>query len=599
MERKWPVFVGLLVIACVLSIGGNSVAQQSMPLRVTLIFDIGGIGDGGFNDSAYRGMERAVSELGVKVQYVEPSGSLDREIALSTAVSSDADMIIGVGFVFSDRLTELAALSPDKKFICVDYNVRHDHQGRILPLPKNLAALVFREEEGSYLVGAIAALKSRTGKIGFLGGMNGPLIRRFQAGYLAGAKAVRPDIRVVSQFAGLTGKAFNNPQKGYLMADRMYGEGADIIYHAAGVTGEGLFQAAKKRHLSAIGVDIDQSVQAPGLVLTSMTKHVDVAVFESVKVFAAGNFSGGVKSFGLKENGVGFVYDDYNKGMISENIHDRIQGIREQIVSGELKVPVLDQSKPMLLRNDLRDVLNQLKEEAAEVLEKLDADLKLGAKMLSGTALNSERARSVLKRIYGLNPYLIDCSTVGNQGVIQAIEPEGFKEFEGANIASQVHWSKLAKTGNPVLSGYFRSVQGVAAVAFHYPVFLSDNRLAGSVSALLEPEKLLAGIIEPVSSNLPVDIFLMQTDGLMIYDVDANQIGRNVFQDPLYQPFPELIELARKVAVTKKGMGEYRFYREGSGEPVNKLAYWKTIHKHGTEWRIVITCAKDSIEPAS
>ena len=192
---------------------------------------------------------------------------------------------------------------------------------------------------------------------------------------------------------------------------------------------------------------------------------------------------------------------------------------------------------------------------------------------------------------------LIDEYSLWNQETGKtAPEPEGFKEFEGADISAQAHWNKLIKTGKPVLSGSFRSVQGAAAVAFHYPVFSSGNRLAGSVSALFAPEKLLTGIIEPVTANLPVDIFLMQTDGLMIHDMDADQIGRNVFHDPLYQPFPELLALAQKVAVTKKGTGEYRFYQEGSGEPVSKVAYWKTAGKLGTEWRLVITCAKDRIE---
>jgi basic membrane protein A len=596
MKRKWLVSMGILIVAFVLSSLQDSIAQQPLPLKVTLIFDIGGRGDGGFNDSAYRGLERAVSELGVKADYLEPDGNLDREIALNLAAASNADMVIGVGFIFSDKINELAAQYPAKKFVCVDYNIRYDNQGRIKPFPGNLSALLFREEEGAYLVGAIAALKSRTGKIGFLGGMNSPIILRFQAGYLAGAQSVRPDIHLLSQFAGLTGKAFTNPQKGYFMAERMYGEGADIIFHAAGVTGEGLFQAAQKRHLWAIGVDIDQSALAPGLVLTSMTKHVDVAVFESVKACVAGKFSGGIKSFGLKENGVGFVYDDHNKGLIPDDIYDKVQAIQGKIISGDLTVPTVDQSKPLLSRNDLRDVLTELKDEIKVVLEKLDSDLKLGAKMLSGMQLNSDRARSVLKRLYGLNPYLIDCSTVSDQAILQAVEPEGFKQFEGANISTQAHWAKLIKTQKPLLSGSFRSVQGAAAVAIHYPVFSSGNRFAGSVSAMFAPEKLLAGIIEPVSTNLPVDIFLMQTDGLMIYDVDADQIGRNVFEDPLYQPFPELLALARKVAATKKGMGAYRFYQEGSGEPVSKLAYWKTAGKLGTEWRIVITCAQDRIE---
>ena len=595
MKRKMLVLVGMITAVLAGLFVSESPAQPAHPLKAALIFDIGGIGDGGFNDSAYRGMEKAVSELGVTAHYTEPSGSLDREIALQTAASSDAEIIIGIGFVFSERMAALAERFPTKKFVCVDYNVRYDNQGRIQPLPNNLAGLVFREEEGSFLVGAIASLKSQSGIIGFLGGMNSPIIRRFQAGYVAGAQAVRPDIRVLSEYAGLTGKAFVNPQKGYALADRMYGQGADIVYHAAGLTGSGLFQAARKRHQLAIGVDIDQSDQAPGLVLTSMTKHVDVAVFESVKGWAAGNFTGGVRSFGLKENGVGFVYDDRNRDLITETFYDRVQRLREKIISGERTVPSADRSPITISKNDLREALNQLKEDAADVLEKLDSDLKVNAKMLSGIPLNSERARTVLKRIYGLNPYIIDCSTVSTRGKLMAVEPEPFRKFEGSDISAQSHWRKLAAGAKPVLSNYFRSVQGIGAVAMHYPVLSPKGRFAGSVSAMVEPEKLLTSIVEPVSANLNVDIFLMQTDGLMIYDVDASQIGRHVFQDPLYQPFPELLNLARKVAADRKGMGTYRFHREGLAEPVEKLAYWKTIHKHGTEWRIVITCAVDRI----
>lgn len=289
--------MGMLVVAVVFLIAQDSLAQKTLPLKVTLIFDIGGRGDGGFNDSAFRGLEKAAAELGVKAVYLEPGESLDREIALNSAAIPYADMIIGAGFIFTDRMNDLAAQYPDKKLVCVDYSIRIDNQGHIKPFPENLAALLFKEEEGSCLVGAIAALKSRTGKIGFLGGVDNPIIRKFQSGYLAGAKAVRPDIRVLSQFAGITGKAFNYPQKGYLIANRMYGQGADIIFHAAGVTGEGLLQVAKKRHRWAIGVDIDQSAQAPGLVLTSMTKHVNVVVFESVKACVEGNFSGGLRTF--------------------------------------------------------------------------------------------------------------------------------------------------------------------------------------------------------------------------------------------------------------------------------------------------------------
>jgi basic membrane protein A and related proteins len=163
-----------------------------------MAFDVGGRGDGGFNDSAACGMDKAVQELGAKALYIDTATILERDMALNTAAASDVGMIIGVGFAFTDSLSELAIRYPGKKFVCVDYSVRHDDKGHVVPPPENLATLTFKEEEeGAYLVGAIAAWKSMTGKIGFLGGMDSPIIRKFLTGYKAGAEAARPDIQVL------------------------------------------------------------------------------------------------------------------------------------------------------------------------------------------------------------------------------------------------------------------------------------------------------------------------------------------------------------------------------------------------------------------
>lgn len=191
MKRIWMVFSLMMALAAPFVAAQASPAQNSNPLKVALFFDIGGRGDGGFNDSAYNGLEKAVAVLGVKADYIEHKRNLELEHDLIRAAASEAGMIIGVGFAFSDTLNKLAAQYPHKKFVCVDYSVKYDDKGRIAPLPANLAGLLFREEEGSYLVGAVAALKSKTGKIGFIGGMDSPIIRKFQAGYLAGASAVR------------------------------------------------------------------------------------------------------------------------------------------------------------------------------------------------------------------------------------------------------------------------------------------------------------------------------------------------------------------------------------------------------------------------
>lgn len=596
MKRKWAVLSLMLALAAFLVAAKNTFAQTPPPLKVALVFDIGGRGDGGFNDSAYRGLEKAVSELGVRAVYIERKRNLELEQALNQAAASDAGMVIGVGFAFSDKLDRLAVQYPDKKFVCIDYSARYDEKGRIEPLPANLEGLQFKEEEGSYLVGAIAALKSKTGRIGFIGGMDSPIIRKFQAGYMAGARAVRPGIRVFSEFAGLTGHAFNDPEKGYLIATRMYKEGADIIYHASGATGAGLFRAAKKMKRLAIGVDVDESAKAPGLVLTSMTKNIDRAVFESVRSCVRGDFAGGLKTFGLKEDGVGFVYNDQNKKLIPADIHDKVLGLEAKIISGELVVPAAGGLKPQLSRRELQSVLSRLQGEIVIGLNKLDTDLKKSAKALSGKDLTGDYARGVLRRLYGANPYIIDCETVSNKGIMLVVEPSEHKASEGADISSQAHMIKLFKTHKPVLSGSFRSVEGPDAVVIHHPIFSRDGRFSGSVAALFAPEYLLSGIIGPVASNLPVDIFLMQTDGLMIYDADSKQIGLNVFQDPLYKPFPELIALARKVASTSEGTGRYRFYEKGSQSPVVKEAAWRSVVLHGTIWRLAITCAKENIE---
>jgi basic membrane protein A len=591
-----------MFFSLMLALTTPSVAAQGSPTpnpqspKVALIFDMGGRGDGGFNDSAYSGLEKAVAELGVKAVYIEHKRNLELEHALNQAAASDAGMIIGVGFAFSDKLNKLAVRYPQKKFVCVDYSAKYDDTGRMVSLPANLAGLQFKEEEGSYLVGAIAALKSRTGTIGFIGGMDSPIIRKFQAGYLAGASAVRPGIRVSSKFAGITGQAFNDPQKGYRIATRMYGEGADIIFHASGATGAGLFRAAKEQNKLAIGVDIDQSAMAPGLVLTSMTKNVDVAVLESVRSFVRGAFSGGLKIFGLKENGVGFTYNDHNRKLIPADILDRVLALQAKIIAGEVVAPVESRHAPLLSRKDLQDILSRLQGEVATVLNKLDGDLQRSAQAFSGKDLKSEYARDALKRLYGANPYIIDCETVSNQGIMAAVEPPEHRASEGADISAQAHMVKLFTTYKPVMSGSFRSVEGPDAVVIHHPVFSPDHRFEGSVSALFAPEYLVSGIIGPVVSNLPVDIFLMQNDGLILYDVDTKQIGLNVFQDPLYKPFPELIALARKIASADEGTGLYRFYRKGSEAPVEKVAYWRTVSLHGSSWRLAITCPKDTIE---
>lgn len=312
-------------------------AQEAGPtpgkkIKVGLVFDVGGRGDKSFNDAAYAGLQKAQKELGVTGEYREPGEGAHREAHLRNFAKGDTDLIIGVGFLFTDEITELAHDFSEKKFACVDYSVTED-------MPENLAALTFREEEGSFLVGAIAALTSKTGKIGFVGGVESPLIKKFEAGYLQGAKHVKPEIEVRAVYAGVSDTAFKDPQKGKELANSLYDAGVDIIYHASGSTGLGVFKAAEERKKMAIGVDRDQADEAaPGVILTSMVKNTDQAVYNIIQETAAGKFKGGVHASGLKEGGVGYVYNEKNKDLIGEETHKKVEELKQQIIDGKIKV---------------------------------------------------------------------------------------------------------------------------------------------------------------------------------------------------------------------------------------------------------------------
>jgi basic membrane protein A len=330
----------LLVLALVVAPGcgprKESGAQKAAPgaLKVGLVFDIGGRGDKSFNDAAYQGLERAKKELGVDYSFVETTETSDREAGLRQMAATDAQLIFGVGFLFTDDIRKLALEFPDKKFACVDYTVNPGDT-----LPPNVVALKFREEQGSYLVGALAALTSRTGTVGFVGGMQIPLIKKFEAGYTAGAHALTPKTRVLVKYAGTTGDAFRDPTKGTELALAEYAQGADVIFHASGATGRGVFQAATQQKKLAIGVDSDQYDEAPGQVLTSMIKRVDVAVFDVIRDLKDGHWQGGVRTFGLAEDGVGWVYDDRNQSLIPAPVKATIDSLEKEIVAGRIPVP--------------------------------------------------------------------------------------------------------------------------------------------------------------------------------------------------------------------------------------------------------------------
>ena len=308
-------------------------------LNVGIVFDVGGRGDKSFNDGAYLGAERAQRELGAHVRFVEPGDGSDREAGLRLLAAEHMDLVIGVGFIFTDDLTQLAREYPNTAFAGVDYAVSTDKDGNPIQPPPNLAALKFREEQGSFLVGALAALESKTKKVGFVGGMDFPLVQKFEAGYKAGVKKVCPDCQVISQYAGITPEAFRNPGKGKELGLSQYQSGVDIIFHASGSTGLGVFEAARQTGKLAIGVDADQYQEAPGHILTSMVKRVDAAVYDAIQRVKQHTFKGGIFQFGLAEHGVDYVYDEHNRALIADSVRTRVEALRQEIIAGHIQVP--------------------------------------------------------------------------------------------------------------------------------------------------------------------------------------------------------------------------------------------------------------------
>lgn len=303
-------------------------------LKVGLVFDIGGRGDKSFNDAAYKGLERAQKELGIEFEVIDPGDGADRESALRRLASKeDVNLVFGVGFIFTEDINRIAEQFPNKKFGCIDYTVTDPNS-----IPKNVSALEFKEEEGSFLVGAIAGLKTKTNKVGFLGGMESALIKKFEAGYIQGVKHVNPSCDVLVGYVSVTAEGFKNPGKGQEISLSQYSNGADIIYHASGLSGLGLFEAARDQKKLAIGVDLDQHDEAPGHVLTSMTKQVEESVFQTIKDVVNNSFKSGVKTFGLKEKGVDYVYENKNKDLITEDIYKKVEELRTKIISGDIVV---------------------------------------------------------------------------------------------------------------------------------------------------------------------------------------------------------------------------------------------------------------------
>lgn len=311
-------------------------------IKVGIVFDIGGKNDRSFNAAAWEGVLRAEKELDIVLRDVEPGNPTSIEPAMRAFAERNFDLVIGVGFAQGPIMERVAKDYPNIKFAIID-GVILDKDGKPLP---NVASLVFREHEGSYLVGMIAAQKSKTGIISFVGGMDIPLIHRFVTGYEEGARSINPSIRVIPNYVGVTDAAWNNPGKGKELALNQIDQGADVIFTAAGNSGLGAFDAVEQygrnengeANKFVIGVDSNQNGQRPGFVLTSMVKRVDIAVYDVVKEVKEGKFRGGFHSFGLDKDGVAYAMDENNKSLISPDAINKVEDAKKKIVAGEIKV---------------------------------------------------------------------------------------------------------------------------------------------------------------------------------------------------------------------------------------------------------------------
>lgn len=330
-RTTWIVVVAVIVVlaAVYLAVRGLPTAKQAeeaqQAFKAGMVTDIGGLGDQSFNDAAYRGLEKAKSELGAEINVVESKKMDDYEPNLRSLADQKYDITWAIGFLMTDALNNVAPQYPDLKFGIIDSVVEQP----------NVASVTFKEQEGSFLLGIIAASMTKTGTVGFVGGMDVPVIERFEVGYVAGVRTVNPDLKVL---IGYTGK-FDDPAKGKEVALAQFSQGADIVYHASGACGIGVIEAAKEKGQGfwAMGVDSCQHHLAPDNVMSCMMKRVDVAVYDVTSKVKDGTFEAIHYVYGLKEDGVG-PCDETSKH-VPQEVLDKVNAYKEKIVAGELVIP--------------------------------------------------------------------------------------------------------------------------------------------------------------------------------------------------------------------------------------------------------------------
>jgi basic membrane protein A and related proteins len=308
-------------------------ALLSMPARAddikpAVVFDMGGKFDKSFNEGVYNGVERFKKETGIPYADFEITNETQYEQAHRRFAERGQNPIIGVGFAQADAVQKVGAEFPKTDFTVID---------GIVKLP-NVQSVLFKEQEGSFLVGMLAAMASKSGKVGFVGGMDIPLIRRFECGYEQGAKYANPQVAVVQNMTGTTPSAWDDPGRGGELAKAQFDGGVDVVYAAAGNTGLGVYQAAADAHKLAIGVDSNQNYLHPGTMLTSMVKRVDLAAYNSLEAAKSGNWQGGITVLGLKEGGIDWAYDQYNEKLITPEMKAKVDQAKADIIAGKITV---------------------------------------------------------------------------------------------------------------------------------------------------------------------------------------------------------------------------------------------------------------------
>ena len=317
--------IAAILALTLMAVAGRATAQELAP---AIVFDMGGKFDKSFNEGAYNGAERFKKETGIAYREFEVTAEAQREQALRNMARRGSQIVVGVGFSQASGMEKVAKEFPGVKFAIVD---------AVVDLP-NVQSIVFKEHEGSFLVGMAAAMASKTGKVGFVGGMDIPLIRKFALGYEEGARYVNPKIEVFQNMTGTTPAAWNDPTRGGELARSQFDRGADVVYAAAGATGLGVLQAAKDKGRLAIGVDSNQNHIQPGSVLTSMVKRVDLVAYQSFKAAAGGTWKGGVQVLGLKEGGVDWALDQHNDKLVTPPMRRQMDTAKAGIISGSIKV---------------------------------------------------------------------------------------------------------------------------------------------------------------------------------------------------------------------------------------------------------------------